>query len=225
MKEIAGNITKKLDLKNFRHVSDLIYYEGPLLSYFQDKEGESYLFSWVDCDDDFNRWLIIHTSFMNVIGYIRKELSLRKIILDADENKLFLVDIDSEVNYHHLKNVRVDDLPAEYIPATDKLYDYEPQNSEPEFLKKLKFYGRKDKDGPLKLIGRFDSLNAKTGLYRFEDMYSLDTSYGYFVKPNFEGLRHVTLSSCYIVVVDRKGQYNQHKAADKIISVEPVFSD
>lgn len=224
MKEITGTTINTLDLKNFRRVSDLIYYEGPLLSYFQDKEGESYLFSWVDCDDTYNRWLIIHTSFNNVVRYIKKELSLRSIIHETSEENLYLVDIDSEVNYHHLMNVRIGNLPDEYLPVSDKLYDYEPKNSEPEFIKKLESYGQQE--GPLKFIGKFDVLNVRTGLYRFEDMYSLDTSYGHFVKNYRDDIRKYTLCNNYIIIVDREGvQRSQHKAVDKIVSVEPVYSD
>lgn len=81
------------------------------------------------------------------------QTSYSSIILETSEENLYLVDIDSEVNYHHLMNVRTDNLPYEYIPVPDKLYDYEPQNSEPEFIKKLESYGQHD--GPLKFIGHF----------------------------------------------------------------------
>lgn len=222
MKEIKGKATDCLDLKNFRHVSDLIYYEGPLLSYFQDKEGDSYLFSWVDCDKDYNRWLIIRTSFVRILQYLRRERSLRSIIMDAGHDDLYLVDIDLNIDYHHLQMVNKDILPSEYIPTIDKLYDYEPQNSEPEFLKKLESYG--NIDGSLRFIGKFDVLNARTGLYRFEDIYSLDTSYGYFVDSIIDNMRNYTLGNTYIIVVDRNEiHYSRHKAADKLVSVESVI--
>ena len=224
MTDIKGTPTNRLDLKGFRHVSDLIYYDGPILSYFQDKNGENYLFSWVDCDETYNRWLIIHTDFATVLGYIRQYFSLRSIILGKATKGLYIVDIDTEVNYHHLTKVNPEYLPTEYVPATDILYNYEPKNSEQEFLKKLKSHEEPERG--LKLIGKFDLINAKTGLYRFADMYSGDTSYGYFIRPDLDSLLDLSFRNSYVIVIKRsqQHQFSEHKATDKIISVEPVYS-
>lgn len=224
MTHVNGTPTNSLDLKGFRHVSDLIYYDGPILSYFQDVDGESYLFSWVDCDDTYNRWLIISTDFANVMMYVKREISLRSIVLSDKAKKLYLVDIDADINYHHLQCVRLSDLPQEYIPPTDALYAYEPQNSEKEFLEKLNAQG--EPDGNLKLIGKFDMLNAKTGLYRFADMYSQAVSYGYFVRPQIDSLLDLSFRHSYMIVVSRQQgqQHSEHKATDKIVSVEPVYA-
>lgn len=225
MMQIKGTPTNKLDLKEFRHVSDLIYYDGPILSYFQDKEGESYLFSWVDCDETFNRWLIIRTDFANILHYARRDTSLHDIVVEGGVQNLYIVDIDADVNYHNLQSVKLSDLPKEYIPAADVLYNYEPQNSEQEFLKMLSTPS--ETDGTLQLIGKFDMLNAKTGLYRFADMYSLDTSYGYFLQSSRDSLFDLSFRDSYLIVVDRQKeqQHSHYKATDKIISVEPVYAE
>ena len=222
MTQVNGIPTKKLDLKEFRHVSDLIYYEGPILSYFQDKDGESYLFSWVDCDVTFNRWLVIHTDFANILRYMRRDITLRSIVMEGGAKNLYIVDIDADVNFHNLQSVRLSALPKEYIPATDVLYNYEPQNSEPEFLKMLKT--PTTTDDTIQLIGKFDMLNAKTGLYRFADMYSLATSYGYFLQSKLDSLLDLSFRDSYLIVVNRqKGQWQSHcKATDMIVSVELV---
>lgn len=222
MIKINGIPTNKLDLKEFRHVSDLIYFDGPILSYFQDKDGESFLFSWVDCDDTFNRWLIIHTDFANILRYLRRDITLRSIVVEGGATNLYIVDIDADVNYHNLQSVRLSDLPKEYIPVTDVLYNYEPQNSEQEFLKMLN--APSVAEGTLQLIGKFDMLNAKTGLYRFADMYSLATSYGYFLQSKLDSLLDLSFRDSYFIVVNRqKGQQQNHyKATDKIVSVELV---
>ena len=217
-----GISTNKLNLKEFRHVSDLIYFDGPILSYFQGKEGDSYLLSWVDCDEKYNRWLIIHTEFANILRYARREISLRSIVVEKGAKNLYIVDIDTDVNYHNLQSVKLSDLPKEYIPGTDDLYNYEPQNSEQEFLKMLN--APSVADGTLQLIGKFDMLNVKTGLYRFADMYSHAKSYGYFLQSKRNSLLDLSFRNSYLIIVNRQKEQQHNQATDKIVYVEPVYA-
>lgn len=46
-----------MDFFNLRHVSDLMYYDGPLLSVYADEMGFEHLVFWVDQNDDYNTWL------------------------------------------------------------------------------------------------------------------------------------------------------------------------
>ena len=91
-----------------------------------------------------------------------------------------------------------------------------------EFLKKLNSH--EEPCSGLKLIGKFDMLNAKTGLYRFADMYSGDTSDGYFIQSELDSLLDLSFRNSYVIVVRRQNdyQYGVHKATDKILSVESV---
>jgi hypothetical protein len=59
MEKLKFNINKSLDTGNFVRIGDLSYFEGPLLSLFEElNSGHLYLLDWVDRDEKSNRWLI-----------------------------------------------------------------------------------------------------------------------------------------------------------------------
>ena len=68
-------------------IGDLMNFEGPLLSLFEDvKNGHLYIFDWVDRLDKTNRWLIYQTYPKKILDFIQKKLLIlrySRIRLDA----------------------------------------------------------------------------------------------------------------------------------------------
>ena len=127
MKTINGfNI--KYDFSKLTKVSDLIYYDGPLLSHYISEKGENYLFHWADADDNYNRWIIIRTDIISIQHYLEKKINLRTIILEANDGFVYSVDIDDALNYSNIKAVPIDALPDDYIPTEESFYTFEVEN-------------------------------------------------------------------------------------------------
>lgn len=124
MKNLDGyNIP--FDFDGFVQMSDLIYYDGPLLSHFVSKTGKDYLFYWVDIDEKFNRWMFFHVTPTVIQSYLDKKLSLREIICGLEEGFVSFVEIDDEANFLNTKIVKISSIPEEYLPSSQSYYCFE----------------------------------------------------------------------------------------------------
>lgn len=124
MKNLDGyNIP--FDFDGFVQMSDLIYYDGPLLSHFVSKTGKDYLFYWVDIDEKFNRWMFFRVTPTVIQSYLDKKLSLREIICGLEEGFVSFVEIDDEANFLNTKIVKISSIPEEYLPSSQSYYSFE----------------------------------------------------------------------------------------------------
>lgn len=124
MKNLDGyNIP--FDFDGFVQMSDLIYYDSPLLSHFVSKTGKDYLFYWVDIDEKFNRWMFFRVTPTVIQSYLDKKLSLREIICGLEEGFVSFVEIDDEANFLNTKIVKISSIPEEYLPSSQSYYCFE----------------------------------------------------------------------------------------------------
>lgn len=126
MENLKGISVKSDWLYDLVKVSDLIYYEGPLLSHFQSTAGEDYLFYWVDSDELFNRWLIFNVSINKLQEYLNRKVSLLKLITDIDSGLIYKAEIDSNIKFHNVELVYIHNLPENYLPKSNSLYTFQP---------------------------------------------------------------------------------------------------
>ena len=124
MKPIVG-LDIDFDFGKLFKISDLIYFDGPLLSHYTSEKGDNYLYYWVDVDDICNRWLIIRTDIFSIQRYLDKKIPLHSIISDPNDGFVYAVDIDSNAVYHNVKAVKIKDLPENYLPSLDSYYVFE----------------------------------------------------------------------------------------------------
>lgn len=117
------------DFSSFIKVSDLIYFDGPLLSHFISPNGENYLFYWCDVDDLQNRWIIFRTDLLTIQNYVEKKISLKEIITHPTDDFVYIVDIDDELHYNHVQLLLANEIPAEYIPQNNSYFDFEIQDN------------------------------------------------------------------------------------------------
>lgn len=113
---------------NLVKVSDLIYFEGPLLSRWRDREGKDYLYYWCDVDENYNRWLILPVPSEMLKRYLQGEEILRTLVTHPEI--AYLVEIDSNGDEQKVKQIVVSDLPEDYLPSEDSYYDPELAMSE-----------------------------------------------------------------------------------------------
>ncbi|WP_372772363.1 DUF6575 domain-containing protein [Mangrovibacterium sp.] len=126
MEKVTGIDIQADWLNDLVKVSDLIYFEGPLLSHYQSISGDDYLFYWVDTDDTYNRWLVFNVNIVKIQDYLNRRISLYKLITEIDSGMLYKVDIDKDIQYHNVVMLYVHKLPESYIPDTDSIYCFEP---------------------------------------------------------------------------------------------------
>jgi len=124
MKPIVG-IDIDFDFGKLIKVSDLIYFDGPLLSHYTSERGDNYLYYWVDVDDTYNRWLIIRTDILSIQQYLDKKNPLYSIVSNPNDGFVYAVDIDSDAVYHNVKVIKINDLPENYLPSPESYYDFE----------------------------------------------------------------------------------------------------
>ena len=145
MEKLHGISIKSDWLNDLVKVSDLIYYEGPLLSHYQSLFGEDYLFYWVDTDDTYNRWLIINVSIIKLQDYLNRKISLYQLITELDAGLVYKVDIDKDIRFHNLELLYIHELPESYLPNKNSLYSFEPIKQQVD----LSSYSRKYNQGIL----------------------------------------------------------------------------
>lgn len=105
-------------------IADLLYYDGPFLSLFEDNEEKTYyLYRWCDVDENCNRWLIFRVNQKQIKDYINGNLSMRKIIMKTES--YFLCDINNDIEYESVYFITSSQLPESYIPGIKSLFDPE----------------------------------------------------------------------------------------------------
>jgi hypothetical protein len=124
VKEIVGYKIDKFPFEELSKVSDLIEFDGPLLSHFTDKLGSHLLFYWVDNDEDYNRWLVWKVDKIRLHEYLLGEISLLEIFPQKSEF-VFSVDIDQYINYTNCHLVYSESIDPVYLPETTAYYAFE----------------------------------------------------------------------------------------------------
>lgn len=125
MESINGISLESFPIRNLQKVSNLIYYDGLLLSHFQSENNENYLFLWVDADDIFNRWLVVNVTVENLQAYLNNMLTLYSMITQPNNNLIYKVDIDADLNYHNVLMLFPEQIPESYLPYKNAKYTFE----------------------------------------------------------------------------------------------------
>ena len=129
MEKLIGWQLDKLPL-NLRLIIHLEYFEGPLLSLFENEYGDSYLYSWCDIDELYNRWLVFRVVPETLKQYVEGKVSLRELLLNPIDGFLYSLDIDDTLQILNVYLLQPKTLPKNYIPDTDSYYSFLELNSE-----------------------------------------------------------------------------------------------
>jgi hypothetical protein len=123
LRKIEGLSTDEFPFTNLRLVADLIYFDGPLLSYFKDNSGQHFLYYWCDADNLYNRWLVFRSTQQALSHFLTQQLTLHGLVLASDPDQMYLADLDDQLQYVNIVKIRPPDLPVDYLPEMDTLYD------------------------------------------------------------------------------------------------------
>jgi hypothetical protein len=109
---------------NLTHVADLLFFDGALLSLFEDKNKENYLYYWCDVDEICNRWLVFEVSSKNLRLYLQGNKSLYEIVTSPVNNMIYAIDMNNEGEIENIYKINPENLPEDYIPDKDSYYDF-----------------------------------------------------------------------------------------------------
>jgi hypothetical protein len=123
MESLKGDIIKILPFRDLNKVSDLIYFEGPILSHFKDKYEKNLLFYWVDVNEEYNRWLVFQVSEEQLYNYLTKRVDLRSIVERPQNDIFYSVEIGDTLNYQNIHQFFKDDLIEPYLPEPDSFFE------------------------------------------------------------------------------------------------------
>ncbi len=124
MKSLNGIQLPYFPITDIKHVRDLAHFDGPLISHYERSNGDDYLYYWVDCDAQFNRWMILRVSESSVIRLIDRFVPLAFVIPDGCRDEfVYIVDINADGEVYRTEMLQIGKIPAEYKPKADAYLD------------------------------------------------------------------------------------------------------
>jgi hypothetical protein len=116
MQKLAGEKLSAKHLPSAVWNADLVAFDGPFLSLFQDDSGKDLLYMWLDCDNLGHRWAILRTSRETLGDYLRNRISLLTVLQRAGQ---LLVYDQVGKRRKNVTRVFAESLPASYLPTSD----------------------------------------------------------------------------------------------------------
>jgi hypothetical protein len=165
MHKLTGVKLTAKSLDNYRHLADLIAFDGPLVSLMSNDAQEEFLLTWIDCSKNANRWLLLDVARANLRRYLLREVSLLEVFHEAT----------SFVAYDNFRGVRknivrisLEDIPADYLPTADSYLTPDIASADAKKLahsKTIRYSIGLDGEMPLIDLGTFTKLYQQ--LYSF----------------------------------------------------------
>jgi hypothetical protein len=130
LKVLPGGRSFKPSEVKYNWVEDLVFFDGPVLSYVRGNSQQDYFYLWVDNDWQFNRWLAIPVTREMIRGYKNREFSLLDII--QQNSKVIFVDIDDAFRVKRAFQLPVRHIPSEIMPKSESFFnpDFCPTGNE-----------------------------------------------------------------------------------------------
>ena len=95
MHKVKGNIILEDPLPNTTHISDLVFYQGPLIT-LKESNGEKYVWVWVDVNDVCNRWGVFKTTEEKLQNWRDKEFIFDYVSEAIEDSPMYFVNTDLE---------------------------------------------------------------------------------------------------------------------------------
>lgn len=132
MIELDGVDLPSLPISGLKHVRDLVYFDGPLLSQYAHSNGDDYLHYWCDCDNDANRWMVLRVSEASVLRLVNRLVPLDYVIpKECKDDFVYFFDQGPDGEIKEVKLVAASKIPEEYVPEPGAyLEGIEPRRDE-----------------------------------------------------------------------------------------------
>ena len=118
MEAIKGNILTEKGIPIFSWIRNIQSFEIPLLSEYNDSNGNKYIFHWCDCSEQLHRYLAIKTDESLMESFVSGELSLIDLILGGEgiDREALLLDFNSEGDIEKAMSIYLNDIKDKYLP-------------------------------------------------------------------------------------------------------------
>lgn len=137
MEMLLGQSIAKLPFRGLRKISDLVYFQGPILSHFKDEFNKDFLFYWVDYNEEVNRWILLQISDIQLGEYLLQRKSLYNLFNSPINDIYYSLEIGTTLEYRNIIQVFKGDLNEEYMPEVDSYYDSSIPSTYFELTKKI----------------------------------------------------------------------------------------
>jgi hypothetical protein len=109
---------------NLNRIGDLVNFEGPILSLFEDvRTRHLYIFDWVDRDQRFNRWLIYRVMAKDLLSYLQVKLSYLDLFKSSVDKRYYFTDIGYSLGSGQCDLFEITEVPSKYFPNQDDYFD------------------------------------------------------------------------------------------------------
>lgn len=124
MESLNGKNIEMLEFQSsLLRIVDVVNFEGPLLTLFQDiTTNNLYLFDWVDRDTLFNRWIVYRCNPDTLNQFIKSKISHYELFM-SDEPICYSIDIDKDIVWNNFQEIIKQDLPESYLPQKDVFFE------------------------------------------------------------------------------------------------------
>jgi uncharacterized protein DUF6575 len=128
MKGLRGTRLDHFPLGDLNKVTDLIHFEGPLLSLFRNNGGDKYLYYWCDSGNDTNRWLVFRVSDRELDSYLTKRATLQDLLLSPSDGFIYVADIKENMDIASVYILDPRELPSDYNADENSYYEFTPSS-------------------------------------------------------------------------------------------------
>ena len=176
MENIQGAELGAEVLEGHKHVRDLIVYDGPLLSHFENDRGDHFLYYWCNGDDKSNRWMVLRIGESSILRLVNGLLPLDDLIpMGSRDGYVYIVDLNAEARPASVKLVWPTMLPSTYRPRQGHLI-------RPEFMEIA------TTDFAVLMDGQWSIENLRTFPEKFNNVYATIYATNTYPKPHEERL-------------------------------------
>lgn len=209
-------------LDKHRHICDLIYVDGPLLSLYRDTKHD-WMYLWIDTDmNSVNRWLLFEIDRKRLVEYLDKTTALLDLILKA-RRKYVLEGYRQtgqrnggksiESLFRSLFIVDCIDVLSEYLPDSDSYFD---ESLTPDISLTRDFL-------PTRFDVPIDGNWFVSDLNKFGRVYTQVYSYFYCTQPRF--IKNISAKLRTSLHSSWRGGSNRVKLFDDLKNHIPALHD
>jgi hypothetical protein len=124
MEILNGDNIGFLPFKGLKKITDLIYYEGPVLSHFIDEFDKIILFYWIDYNSEYNRWLVFQITEEQLYKYLLRGISLLNLFGKPVNDIFYTIEIADTLEYKNVVQIIKGNLPSVYIPESNSYFNF-----------------------------------------------------------------------------------------------------
>jgi hypothetical protein len=117
-------IANKIDKRAFvdhSWITDLIYYEGPIVSLYKGSQNQDYFYYWCENDALINRWLVIPVDRNEITLYINNDVTLYSLVQRHQFSVMLDTNSDGDITIAY--SISAASLPEKYLPPVTSYFD------------------------------------------------------------------------------------------------------